>query len=98
MRVFNKLNREAIIWLVALVWLGLNARFGGIGLCPLDALGFNHCPGCGIGHSIGLALRGDVSASWSAHPLGIPALAVLLNRILLLTFPSLKFFPKTLQL
>lgn len=34
------------------------------------------CPGCGMGHALVYALRGDLSASFAAHPLGIPLLAL----------------------
>lgn len=50
-------------------------------LCLFSHLGFNHCPGCGMGHAIGWIFHGDLAASWHAHPLGVLALAVLLYRI-----------------
>ncbi|MBB3970099.1 DUF2752 domain-containing protein [Mucilaginibacter phyllosphaerae] len=50
-------------------------------LCPLKLLGFTWCPGCGLGHAISHLFRGDIKASFHAHWLGIPVLAVLLYRI-----------------
>ena len=35
------------------------------------------CPGCGLGHAIAYLVRGDLMASWEAHPLAIPAIAML---------------------
>ena len=43
-------------------------------LCPFRLLTGVPCPGCGMGHSLLLALRGDVAGSWRAHPLGVPLL------------------------
>ena len=84
------INREALIWIAALIWLAITAHSSSFSLCPIHALGLDFCPGCGIGHGIGLALRGEFSASLSAHPLGIPALFILLHRIFWLSFKSTK--------
>ena len=54
-------------------------------LCPLKLLGIGWCPGCGLGHSIIYLLHGDIAGSFNAHWLGIPATAVILNRIFVLT-------------
>ena len=48
--------------------------------CLFRRLGIEGCPGCGLGHSIAHLARGHVAASVQAHPLGIPAVAVLLGR------------------
>jgi hypothetical protein len=87
-----QLRREALVWGAAMVWLGLFANLGqpGWSLCPLHALGLDVCPGCGLGRSIGFALRGQFAASWAMHPLGLFALTVLASRIFLLTFPGLR--------
>lgn len=53
-------------------------------LCPLKLMGFNWCPGCGLGHSIAYLLHGDVYHSFHAHWLGIPALLIILHRIYIL--------------
>jgi hypothetical protein len=50
-------------------------------LCLAKAVGFDACPGCGLGASISYALHGDLARSWSAHPLGVFALVVLVRRI-----------------
>lgn len=80
---FNVLKLvEPMIWLSALLILGLAdlSSETHISLCPLANLGFDFCPGCGLGHSIGYALKGDLEASFNAHPLGIFAIVILLYR------------------
>lgn len=49
-----------------------------VSLCPLEALGASFCPGCGLGHAVAYLARGAVVDSLRAHPLGIPAVLVLL--------------------
>ncbi len=44
----------------------------GFTLCPIKLLTGHDCPGCGVGHAIVYAMRGDLSASFHAHPLGAP--------------------------
>jgi hypothetical protein len=57
-------------------------------LCLFDALGVSFCPGCGLGHAIAWLARGNVVASWQAHPLGLPAAGLLLYRIVYLVRSS----------
>ncbi|WP_332911961.1 DUF2752 domain-containing protein [Algoriphagus boritolerans] len=38
-----------------------------LSLCPLNQLGFEWCPGCGLGRSMNLLAHGDFQASWSMH-------------------------------
>ena len=54
---------------------------GKLDLCPLHRLGLGPCPGCGLGAAIHYLLHGRLADAWISHPLGIPALAVLLHRI-----------------
>jgi hypothetical protein len=49
--------------------------------CVFKFLGLKFCPGCGLGHSISYLFHGDIPASFSAHPLGIFAVIVLMCRI-----------------
>lgn len=44
-------------------------------LCLFKALTGLRCPGCGMGHAVLEAFRGNLSSSWAWHPLG-PALAL----------------------
>ena len=76
-------NLELIFWVAGLSCLAFTnptaqAHFS---LCPLKALGFKWCPGCGLGHSISFLFRGMIAQSVKAHWLGIPALVLILNRI-----------------
>lgn len=45
-------------------------------LCPFHALTGWRCPGCGMGHAVQAAFRGDWAGSWAAHPLGLPLAAL----------------------
>lgn len=74
---------ELLIWGIALLLLGVfnpqvNSNFS---LCPLKNIGIN-CPGCGLGRSISYALHGNFKQSLITHPIGIPAIIILVHRIL----------------
>jgi len=74
---------EAIIWISGLLFLAFippvkSAHFT---FCPLKNLGFEFCPGCGLGCSISYLFRLNFKLSFQAHPLGLPALLILLHRI-----------------
>ncbi|GAB5520997.1 MAG: hypothetical protein RhofKO_32480 [Rhodothermales bacterium] len=82
----RRLPLEALIWtagLIALACTNPNAP-GLFDLCVFKWLGFSGCPGCGLGHAIAHLFRGEWLASWQAHPLGVPALLVLVGRIVTL--------------
>jgi hypothetical protein len=74
---------ELFFWVAALVALAFTNPAGPVhfSLCPLKAMGFTWCPGCGLGHSISWLFRGDIRNSFHAHWLGIPALCLILHRI-----------------
>lgn len=78
--------REAVIWALGLILLAfgdpLNHHFT---LCPVASLGFDFCPGCGLGRSVSWFFRGEIAASFHAHPFGIFAVFVLSFRIFKLT-------------
>ncbi len=76
-------NVEAICWIGGLVYLAAIDPYAShhLSFCPLHNLGFDFCPGCGVGRAISLVLHGDVVGSFGAHPLGIPALIILVGRI-----------------
>ncbi|MFP4471365.1 MAG: DUF2752 domain-containing protein [Bacteroidales bacterium] len=93
-------NLELIFWISAILALFMirpgESHFS---LCPLQNLGIDHCPGCGLGRSCSLALHGNILESLSMHPFGIFALIVILHRIFILITNSIKFsHPKTHQL
>jgi hypothetical protein len=45
-------------------------------LCPFKLLTGRPCPGCGMGHAVVAAMRGDFAASFTYHPLGLPLLVL----------------------
>jgi hypothetical protein len=82
---------EPLIWisgLLALYLLPFGADTGTI--CLFHWLGFNTCPGCGLGRSIHHALHGELQQSLSTHYLGIPVLLALLWRSATPLFPPTK--------
>jgi len=81
--IFVRRHLEAFIWIAALIVLAVSSPVDThYSLCPLHNLGFDWCPGCGLGHSISWLFRGDIEQSFHAHPLGIPALIIILLRII----------------
>jgi len=50
-------------------------------LCPIERLGFEYCPGEGLGRSVSHAFRGDFEASFYSHPAGIAAILIITGRI-----------------
>ncbi len=74
---------ELTAWIAALTLLAFMDPQSGThySFCPFRFIGISFCPGCGIGHSISYLFHGNLGASFSAHPLGIFALAVILYRI-----------------
>jgi hypothetical protein len=74
---------EGFIWIAALLYLAffVNPYSTHFTICPLSNLGFEHCPGCGLGNSIALIFRGKFSLSFDTHILGIPALLIILHRV-----------------
>jgi hypothetical protein len=94
--IIFQLPFEAIVWTVALVALALtDTGSTHLTLCPLKNAGISFCPGCGLGTSISLFLRGEIMASLQAHPLGICAVFILSFRIVNLTKQSLKQYGKS---
>ena len=75
-------RKEALIWLSALIFLAFgDPHQHHYTLCPLSNMGFEYCPGCGIGRAITLFFNGGFKASFLSHPLGMPAIAVIIARI-----------------
>ncbi|WP_026967136.1 DUF2752 domain-containing protein [Algoriphagus terrigena] len=81
--LLNRLPLELVFWIGSIVAiLMLEPQLGShLSLCPLDQLGFDWCPGCGLGRSMNLLARGEFKASWSMHPLAILAFGVIFHRI-----------------
>ncbi len=85
-------HSESLCWLSALIVLFfLPENNGGVSLCLFSRLGFTHCPGCGIGHSVHYALHLQLATSFRYHPLGIPAVIIIFIRIKQLLYPINRF-------
>ena len=89
MKTLSHISLELVFWILALVLLATATpvELGQVHhftLCPLANMGFDWCPGCGIGRSITQLFHGNVSASIGQHWFGIPALAIILYRIVVL--------------
>jgi hypothetical protein len=76
-------KKEAFIWIAALIILAIeNPASHHYTLCPLDNLGFSYCPGCGLGRSVAWLFRLEPVESFTTHPLGIPAVLIIIFRII----------------
>ncbi|MEO6706702.1 MAG: DUF2752 domain-containing protein [Ginsengibacter sp.] len=95
---FFKRYFELAVWIIVLVLMAFMdpATNSDYSFCPFNFIGFNHCPGCGLGHSISFIFHGDLHASFSSHPLGLFAIAIILFRIYKLA--SLQLFFKLKKL
>ncbi|WP_439183702.1 DUF2752 domain-containing protein [Carboxylicivirga taeanensis] len=80
---YKNSHLEAYFWLIALVLLALSSpeQATHYTLCIFKNLGFDFCPGCGLGHGIAFLFHGQFADSWQAHPLALMAVVVLLFRI-----------------
>jgi len=80
---------EAAVWITGILLLAFLPFNNGnhFTICPLKNLGFNFCPGCGLGSSIHYLLHLNFLESFDAHPLGIIALPILIFRIITLSRP-----------
>lgn len=77
--------KELICWITGLLLLYcMDPHEHHFTLCPLGHMGFQWCPGCGLGRSIALLMHGELAASWRMHWLGVPALLVIGHRIYIL--------------
>lgn len=84
-----RLPFELCFWIVALLLLGTadvhtHGNEKHFTLCPLANMGFSWCPGCGIGRSIAHLLQGEFKLSMGEHWFGLPALLIIVNRIVIL--------------
>lgn len=94
MRIYTKYF-ELAFWIVALILLAVMKPTTDphYSFCIFKMLGLPFCPGCGLGHSISYLFHGDIKASFSAHPFGIFAVAIIMARIT--TLFQLHVFQKT---
>ena len=94
-KIFNlikSIGLEGFIWIASLFYLAffINPYEAHFTICPLSNLGFEHCPGCGLGNSIALIFRGQFAQSFESHILGIPALLIIFHRIFSLVIFNLR--------
>ncbi len=83
-KICSVIGFEAFIWILGMFYL-IFIHIPGeshFTICPLANLGFEFCPGCGLGNSISFLFRGDLIASFQSHPLGIFAFTVIFVRII----------------
>ncbi|SYZ73123.1 conserved hypothetical protein [Candidatus Zixiibacteriota bacterium] len=77
---------EILFWSIALVIPAfIDPSTPHFSYCIFKHLGFEFCPGCGLGRSLAYLYRGDITQSFLCHPLGLIALPILLYRIMILT-------------
>ena len=84
--LFRYVDREAAIWVAALVVVALgdpNSDFHFTIFWPYYIWDIKS-PGYGLGHSISYLFRGDVVSAIETHILGIPAVAIILWRVVTL--------------
>jgi len=75
------INPEVFIWPIAILLMAaMDTEVQHLSLCPLKYLGFEHCPGCGLGHSIAFLFQGKFLKSFITHPLGGFTVIMLLFR------------------
>jgi len=87
-KIQHILPLEAICWLIGLILLAMLNPYTShplFSLCIFHHIGWENCPGCGLGTSIALIFRGDFHNSIQTHVLGIPTLIVLVRRIIVLS-------------
>jgi hypothetical protein len=85
-------NLELLTWLGILIVLFFSSPDNhSLSLCSLDNLGFEYCPGCGLGRSCMHALNGNFVDSFYSHPLGIIAIFIIVFRIVTLTRNAIKY-------
>jgi hypothetical protein len=90
--IFLSRRLEVSFWILALA--GLYFMPGGEGhftLCPIGALGFTWCPGCGLGHALHDMLHGNFVEAFRHHYLVLFAFFIILYRIFQLTILNHKF-------
>ncbi len=90
--IINRFPAELFVWTAALILFAMTEPgTNHFTLCPLDNMGINWCPGCGLGRSIRYFLHGEFLSSIRHHWFGIPATFILIYRIIELTNNFYKF-------
>jgi hypothetical protein len=96
-KLLKQIPFEALFWFVGLLALALLETdvMQHLTLCPLKNVGFDFCPGCGLGRSISLFFHGEFSDSFHAHPMGTFTVFILSFRILNLTNQFIQNYGKS---
>lgn len=80
--MIEKIPLELLFFSTALVLLYfLNPAQEHHSLCIINRLGFDFCPGCGLGRSIHYLMHGEFGKSFQIHPLGFFGFFVIIYRI-----------------
>ncbi len=91
-RIISRVNWELAAWVAGLAYLAMVRPHAGLpDFCVFRWMGLERCPGCGLGAAVSHLLHGELRESWERHWLGVPALVVLLMRIVQLI--KLQFMP-----
>lgn len=84
MKTINR-HSEWIVFLTGLILMAfLDPYSYSKSLCLIDYFGFSYCPGEGLGHSIALFFRGNISSSLEANLMGPFVVLGLSTRIILI--------------
>ena len=90
-RFLQRFDLELFFLVASLLFLALSdpgkEHFS---LCIFKLSGFNHCPGCGLGHSITWFFHGELAKAYENHFFGIPAVLIMLHRIIQLVRKNLR--------
>lgn len=91
-RLYFFLHFEWIFLIAGLILMALLDPYNqSASICPLDLLGFEFCPGKGLGNSIALGVRGQLSASLQTHPAGLFAILMISARIVTILHRNYNF-------
>lgn len=90
-KVFFKKYFEIAAFSMGLLLLAFMDPYSATGpsLCLIDNLGFEYCPGDGLGHSVAYIFRGELSNALEANILGPFAIIILSGRIFYLFYNNL---------
>ena len=89
----KSIKLEGFFWAAALVLLAVSDPHDHyFTLCPLANLGITGCPCCGLGRSVSALFHGQILESFRYHRFGIPALALIVYRLCLLTLLNKKIY------
>jgi hypothetical protein len=83
LNIIERIDFEVLFWLAAFFYLSVINPYQPkhLEFCLFSLVGIDNCPGCGLGKSISMIFHGDIIGSFQSHPLGIPALILIIRRI-----------------